>query len=998
MFSSPYFTIPAGQPFAHDLAQGILDLCPTADELARAHLLLPSHRMVKTLRDAFLQKLDGTPKLLPKMQAIGDLDADEPLLLSVADDKSVGLPPAISPLERQFLLARQIRQFPIGGQFPSAAQALALAQSLARLIDQMHGAGTPIETLETILPDDLAQHWQDIYQFLKIVMHHWPRVLAARGQLDPADRHRQLIGLQIAAWQAAPPAHLVILAGSTGSLQGTRDLMQAVANLPKGAVVFPGLEAGDERLFANLEAIQNAPTHPLSMLADTLAALSCTADQIQLWPGCQEDRLSASAPVRHFFKEVFRPAEQTAQWRRLREGDVDEGQTSDQISDQSSGQRIDRRAVAGLQRMTAASDHEEAALIATLMREVLEVPEKTAMLITPDRGLAQLVQTALSRWGIEVDDSAGQPLSSTSPGRLLRLLAELPGADSPPQALLNLLKHPLICAGLERGAFLAKLRQLELGILRGVLAERGFDGIEKMASAHPQLAEFYQTHILRPLRPLFAVCSADMANLKQLAQALAETAEALCATPDDPSGTQRLYAGDAGMATAQMLADLIDCETDYLIEIADFGQSITQLSQTVSVRSAHRKHPRLAILGTVEARMQRADRVILAGLNEAIWPPVNTADFWMNSQARQTLNLPNSYWRAGLAAHDFMMAASHDDVILTRALRVNDTPTRPSRFLSRLEAVLAATSLSVHLPDKIPDWLLACLAADKAGKVQPVSAPAPKPPLSLRPRRFSATEFDMWITDPYGLYAKRILGLKALDPVDERPGPALRGTLIHNVLAQLSTETISAEQALEALLGSWSGQPVIGGFWGQRIEAILRWFTAEHEGRLTGSAAILVEETGEIHIQMPEGAVAVRARADRIEITRDGGLRVIDFKTGKPPSARQVKAGRKTQLLIESLIAGQGGFAGTKSNAPIHSLEYWEVTGKPDKPATIHQVQPDDFDMTKLAGQLKQLLALYDDPDMAYLSEPNPFARPDFSDVRHLARVREWRATEVDDD
>ena len=982
-----FYTIPAGQPFAEDLARGVLSLCTDPVALSKATILLPSQRTVKTVRDAFLSHFDGKAALLPHMRAIGDSEAEHTGFAVLADEAAYDIPPAISALDRQFLLAAQIRGFPIGGSLPTAAQALSLAESLASLIDQLHGAGTKLSELSTILPDDLAQHWQDIQKFLQIVLQYWPDLLEGRGEIDPADRQMRLLQMQIALWKERPPEELIILAGSTGSLQGTRDMMSLVSQLPKGMVVFPGLEpvadmAGHtEDILSDFEVIRNAPTHPFAMLSETMEAIGCTPDEVRLWPGCQNDIVKETAPVRQFLSEVFRPAAQTARWRRLRELNPE----------------IDFKSVAGLHRMTAENDHEEAALIASLMRETLETPEKTAMLVTPDRGLAQLVMSALSRWGIVVDDTAGQPLSETSPGRFLVLLAELPAADSPVQALLHLLKHPLVCSGLSRGQFLRQLRQLEMTALRGVLPNRMLEHIQVRLQNDPALLAFYTTHIEGVLAPFLQACSGSI-DLPQFSNLLAETAEALAASDKDPSGATRLYEGPAGAEIATFLASLADCNTTYVVESEALASALHSLMSPISVRYPHKKHPRLTILGTVEARMQKADRLILSGLNEGVWPPAQTQEFWMNAAARKTLNLPNLQWRAGLAAHDFLMAAGQKEVFLTRANRLGDTPTRPSRFLSRLQAVLTATQLNHYVADEIPSRLQACLDADKLGPVIPVSAPEPRPPTDKRPRQFTATEFDRWITDPYAIYAKHVLGLKALRPVDEVPGPALRGELVHNIVAELSNCKIAPDQALTDIIKNWQGQPVIDGFWSSRLRTIVDWFLDQHKARKTEIETLLVEERGEISLTTSSGIFRISARADRIEKHHDGSVQIIDFKTGKPPSKTQVETMRKTQMLVEALIAAKGGFQKLGSNAEVSSLEYWHLDGKPDAGGERKPVFPDTFDIAEIEAHLCHLFEIFADADTPYLSEPNFRAKPDFSDVRHLARVREWRATEVQDD
>ena len=103
--------IAAGQSFADSLAQGILEQT-SGDPLKLSEMLvlLPSRRACRTLREAFLRLSEGKPLLLPRMQPVGDVDADEVALLLAAEEDAadvLDIPPAISPLERQLLLAKR---------------------------------------------------------------------------------------------------------------------------------------------------------------------------------------------------------------------------------------------------------------------------------------------------------------------------------------------------------------------------------------------------------------------------------------------------------------------------------------------------------------------------------------------------------------------------------------------------------------------------------------------------------------------------------------------------------------------------------------------------------------------------------------------------------------------------------------------------------------------------------------------------------------------------
>src|SRR5262245_50134578 len=60
--------------------------------------------------------------------------------------------------------------------------------------------------------------------------------------------------------------------------------------------------------------------------------------------------------------------------------------------------------------------------------------------------------------------------------------------------------------------------------------------------------------------------------------------------------------------------------------------------------------------------------------------------------------------------------------------------------------------------------------------------PAPRPPVATRPRELSVTRVETWMRDPYSIYARHILKLRPLDPLDASPGLAERGIFIHSAL------------------------------------------------------------------------------------------------------------------------------------------------------------------------------------------------------------------------
>lgn len=978
LISPRIHTIPAGSGVADALARGLLARA-AGDPLALGAMtiLLPTRRAGATLRDAFLRAGEGRPMLLPRLMPVGDVDADALGLAAgevAAVAEAMDLPPAIEPRRRQILLARLVLARPDQGV--GADQAMHLAAALARLIDEVQAEGLDFSRLDGLVPEDLAEHWQETLRFLEIVTTAWPEVLRDLDALDPADWRARLTLAQVAAWAAVPPADPVIAVGLLGTNPSDIALLRAVAALPQGAVVLPGLDREmDEDSWAQLD--DGHPQRPLKALLEGLGVdRAAVAD----WPA----PAGAAGPDRGILlREMMRPAATTDAWRNPA------GLTAG--------------ALAGLARIDCATAQEEAGVVALLLREVLETPGRTAALVTPDRHLARRVAAQLARWQMAVDDSAGRPLADTPVGGYLRLVGDAAFRDASPLSLLALLKHPLAAGGEAPGAFRDQLRRLELAALRGPAPDPGIDGLAAAlaASGDADALGPWLRRVGTILAPFVGAVGREGQSPAELLRLHIECAEALAATSDEP-GPARLWRAEDGEA-AQALVDELLAGFDGFPPIPgrDWPGLFEAMMDGAVVRPRWGRHPRLAILGPVEARMARFDRIVLGGLNEGTWPAAPMADPWMSRPMRKAFGLPAPERRVGLAANDFAQAAAGAEVILTRAEKVEGTPTVPSRWLLRLDAVLDGAGLTLAPPAR--DWRALARHIDEPEAVRPAAPPAPRPPVSARPRRLSVTQISIWMQDPYAIYARQVLRLEPLDPIEAEPGASERGTAIHDALAaflQAHPDALPPD-ALDRLLALGRAEfarlpqgPDIRTFWWPRFARIAGWFVeAETRLRAAGRRAILTEQKGLVTLAAPAGPFALSGVADRIDQGPDG-LVVVDYKTGLVPSNEQILAGHQPQLPLEAAMIRAGGFAGVLPDQAIAGLEHWRLSGAAT-PGEIKPVKPADGDIAALADQalagLLGLIARFDLAETPYLSQPRGLA-PRFSDYAHLARVKEWSA------
>ena len=982
------YTIPAGVPFANALAAGIRSLADGPEALARATILVPSRRAAQSLRAAFLQTLGDGAALLPRIDPIGDVEEESPDMLDYGAD-APSLPPSMDPLRRQLWLARLLEGFRLGDVAPTPPQAMRLAESLARLLDSLCNADATPEMLRDLLPDRFSRHWQDILKLLAILIDRWPAILQEQGVIDAADRRNRLVRLRCDVWRERQPEEMIIVAGSTGTFAATRELIACVADLPNGHVVLPGLDRGAAEHWDLIRGESGHPQHQLSVLLDSLEV---APEAVRDWPELAAQQ-QVSARRRALMREVFKPAALTADWRQL-------GSTQPELG---------RDALEGLSLVDCATRAEEAALVALAMREVLETPHRTAALVTPDRQLAEAVIAALRRWRIDVDDSAGRPLTQCPVGGYLQSLVTMLAEDFAPVAMLGFLKHPLASGGLPPAMFRAQVRALEMDGLRGYRPAPGLAGLRDRLTGQAEVSSFFEQAIAAPLADLVAAWQSPAPSLASLAIALGDAAERMAArtrdgdgVPDAADGALHLWANEDGEAAATLLASLAEQGDGFATDVESFPHIMAQLLAARTVRRVWQTHPRLAILGPVEARMQSADRLILGGFNEGNWPPRPEIDPWTNAEMRRAAGLQPHNWRTGLSAHDVWMASCAPEVIITRALRDGDAATTASRWRQRFDAVAAALSIDGAV-DRGQQWRDAMTAMAPVPVMSPVTRPRPTPPVAARPRRFSATEIDDWIADPYSLYAKRVLELRPQDDLDRPIDAALRGNLVHDALAaflkdhpagDLPDDALARLRAIaQRLFEPYWQNPTVRHFWWPAFETISAWFVETEARRRADILDSHAEIKGRIEVEAPAGPVTFTARADRIDRLKDGGYAVLDYKTGKAPTKAAVAKRRRTQLLVESVIAARGGFDGLDS-ALVEAMEYWRLTGKSGEPAQRVEVRPDDWSADDDFGMLAQLATDFDAPDTAYASRPDPAIGPAFPQYDHLARVDEWRLAE----
>jgi ATP-dependent helicase/nuclease subunit B len=944
--------------------------------LSDVTILLPTKRARLKLAEILAQRLGGAA-LLPDIRSLGAEpgETEAPFLPPI--DAPAPLPVA-GALERRLTLSRLVAAFARGSADfaspPNAAEILWLADSLGELIDDLTIETVDIAALDNLVPADLAANWQDILKFLDPALKAWPGILAERGKVDAAAARNGALQRQAATAELLFGNRPVIAAGSTGSIPATAELLRAIAQLERGALVLPGL---DTSLSANqheqLLDGDNTHSHPQYGLAKLLRALGAGISQVI--------ELAGEAPRTALLRGALAPADKTTHWA-ARRGTV----------------AIDT-ALEGVGVLAAPNADLEARAIALAARQAI-VEGQTVGIVSRDQTLARRIAAELKRHAIEVDDPAGTPLYQSGAGRLARQVLSVAVGQYSPVDVVALLRNKAVTFGLERRDIRRQTDRLD-NRLRGKRPRRGLAGMLEFAD---ESIRDVLDRLGDALRPLCDLLERPQIDARDLAGALSASLTALAGDGEVPGSSEfRTWAGEIGAST----------DTGAAFEPAHLDGVLAALMAGAKVQSGERRRDDIHIWGELEARLQSPDLMIIAGVNEDIWPAAADPGPWMSRGMRVAIGLAPPERQQGQAAHDFEMALGNRQVLIAYAERIGTSPALPSRFVQRLDAFIGEDAAKA-LRLRGAKWLADARAIDFAGRPRPATRPVPNPPAADRPRELSITDVEPLMRSPYDIYAKRTLRLRRREPLGSEPDARERGTMIHTVFERFITDGHRFDAAdARAVLAGMAEQEF------SRLDAIeerrdiwLRRFRRAAEQFL----AFEQERDGEIAERAAEREAAwvlpafvgftLKGKADRIDLRRDGTLEILDFKTGGVPTPKDMMAYDAPQLLLEAAMARAGVFPGI---APHDSsaLTYIKIGFGPAafqlkpfklRPGVRLMDAVDDI-MRRTQGHIDAFL-MHDGLPMAARIRPRvETGRKSWpGDYDHLARTDEWTLTSGVDD
>ena len=926
------YTIPPWESFVDVLAKQLLQEIKDPIELCNYIILLPNRRACREFMTSLVaynhKKLLFEPMVFP----FGDINLEliNPELALSLSDREI-----ITSSQRQALLMQLLSRHQkftsskksFSGQ---AKQNAVLADKLASLIDTANWEGVPLINIQSIVPEDMAAHWEVVLDFLKIVYDFWPEILNEMNKIEASSHKPNIMNNLAQFWNERGSKFNIIAAGSTGSIPATAGLIKAVANLPNGRVFLPGLDKqmSDDK-WDRIDIFHHQ--YNLKKLSQFIGV---DRAQIELISDHNSNPIGESREA--LITVVLSPLGFKAESR---------------ISN--------TRALEDFNIIECQDPAQEAKLIALIMQEVIKQSDKTVALITPDRALVKRVNHELKRWDLRADDSGGN-------------------------ALIETMEADLIDKILEFGADIKNLNKFFALFKNGLIASEAISMYEQELNL--QNLKLSPLEILQTSAPdLFAKCKnifEEKNTLKKYLYDIIQVAENL---------VESIWLNENGIELRKILDDIID-NLELYPEISkyEFPEFLRYEISKSTVRVPAGFHPRLFIYGAIEARTQKADVVIMSGLNEGTWPASISSDPWLNRSMRLELALPLPEGRFGLSSHDFVQGFCAKEVYLTRSQKSAGAPTVPCRWFLKLKTYLEGpgVSISSERSNQLLSW---ARQLDNPLSIKPCSRPCPNPPVTVRPKKLSVTQIEKLITDPYSIYAYKILDLKPTVQDEASYERRIRGTIAHEILENVFTNqkevTSQAimELAYEKTIHHLPDSPR-NKYWLDRFETTAVWLANLHKFKARSIDKIHAEIMGYIQF---ENGFTLTARADRIDQNKDGSVDIIDYKTGVVPTKTQVLSGHKPQVLLEALILLQGGFNEVRFQT-IGSCEFWKIGGG-KKPGEILDIPEIDADkIVEAQENLNNLISKYIFSNIPFYSIPRPLFAPVYNDYEHLARVKEW--------
>ncbi len=906
------------------------------ENLSQAKIFLPNQRSCRELRQLFLTKTPpNCAVILPKIKSLSDISFEDFFdflphqEVQETIDELLKIK-VISGINHLFFLSEEVKKLTIFSKNLSASQNLAIALRLKNLFDEIENEEIDLKKLSEIDDSNLSKHRQVTLEFLQDFHIHLKNSLIKNDIFFSASYRNLVLKKFCEALEKCGTKSPLIIAGSTGSMASSRKLIKEISRQENGYVI---LHAAD------LEQNFNHDNHPQFFLNQLINFLEIDKKNITQ---ITNDKFCLSSQSRiELLSSLMLPADQTQKWQSPTIPQIDK-----------------------ISLISAKDELEEARIIATILAEKLS-QGKTSAVITNNHKLAKLLKYTIKDLSLSFNDSRDIGIFGSPLVNFILLVLDLLENDFSSSDLLAVLKNPL-CSFADKDSILP---EFENNILRQDRTRAGLSGItDKLESLNNQKLKIFFDDFYQKLSPVLK--QKNHCNIANYSLSLISVIENLSSKKFDQ------------LLDSEELAEFfnqIKNNQDFFLEPQNALTVFQILFSQISFFEKSNAMAPIQILSTVEARLLNHDVVIVASLNEGDFPSIEAQD-WLGKKIKKDLRIDKTLKKIGQNAYDFCNYLCNSEVILSRSLSSNGNASSPSPFLLKLETL--ATKQKITLGNNAKYF--AAIKSQDAIPTSQIKRPQPKPEVEFRPTKLAITDISKLISDPYSIYAKRILQLRDLPEIDFTPTHAEFGSFVHKALEEFIKNPQPIEQSLA------TSKKIFEQYFLAEESQLLWW--PKFENIFTNFIAVEQEITAvknltEFEVKMVLEEICINGKIDRITFDENDQAHIFDYKTGGMPTKTEVLSGHEPQLTIAALMLLESGFKNE-----IASLNYRKVSFSAAEKIT--KISQDCHEIQILAcaakASLSKLFQYFSDKNNGYIAAPNPqnYRENEYS---HLSRIKEWQ-------
>jgi ATP-dependent helicase/nuclease subunit B len=647
------------------------------------------------------------------------------------------------------------------------------------------------------------------------------------------------------------------------------------------------------------------------------------------------------------------------------------------------------------------NNSDEALAIALAVRKMVDL-NKSILIVCSNLSLTQKIKLELLKWNIVADDSSGTALHRTVCGQIISQIISVIENDFRNSDVINLLKfnNAVKKSVMDLENFLRKKENYPLNFFKT------FEMFSPPKNANGPKSDFKTPESIGPLFDIqtyregasnpFLVQSdeeifsgtdqnSDSEDEKSPFEILAEIVDQLKEFSEFPKTADFNFWLDyfsnfinlVNHSAAEEFSQILQNQDFENLSLSEFCIFLKNHCLDKSLRQNIGYTPGVVILGILESQLVDADLIIIGGANENSWKSSSANDFWMSDSMLKQLGINTVDERNEFYACVWEKLISKPNVLVTRSVTENGEQAQSYSRLKNCEL-----KQDVSLENLV-------YAVKSPSDFSPIHFEAPNPPADYRPTTFWVSDLDLLIGNPYVYYAKKILRLKEMNPINSRRN--LKGNLIHEIFDNFAKKKILNNKlsSLKSLFVKVCREKFVNleflGLWYFNVDSIFKFFT-EH---FNSNAKNFSEISGHIDLKISNEdrsvQVKIASKADRLEINSDGAISIVDYKTGEIPSLKKVKDGEKIQLPVEALIATKNGFKLGKTT--VEKMSFWQMKPRKTKISDVSQTSEETAQICEdVLAEIEDLMKNY-----LLLEKPYEINRDDKYNKLYmqLARVRE---------